>query len=187
MPNVLGIAALVVVVLGCASAGNIPVVQSEYWKNENFREWESYGWLPSDAHLRATTQPEDHRLHDLIPAAIDKRLATKGLELRETRDVDFLVTYHCRIAEELQVDVIDRVWYGGAGDEGDWEEVTRRIELSSFAEGSIVIDFVRPEDGKRMWRGVAKGRVSADATSEQLRKIVDRSVYQILGEFPPGD
>ncbi|MEN8184399.1 MAG: DUF4136 domain-containing protein, partial [Myxococcota bacterium] len=107
--------------------------------------------------------------------------------LRETRDVDFLVTYHCKIAEELQVDVIDRVWYGGASDEGDWEEVTRRIELSSFPEGSIVIDFVKPGDGKRVWRGVAQGCVSPDATPEQLRDIVDRSVYQILDELPPGD
>jgi hypothetical protein len=171
--------------LGCASAGNIPVVQSEYWKNENFAAYARYGWLPSDAHLRGRTQTEDHRLHDLIREAIDDRLAVRGFGRVRAEGADFLVTYHCKIDEELQADVIDRVWYGGAGDEGDWEEVTRRIELSAFEQGSIVIDFVNPVSGKRVWRGVARGRVSPDASPEQLREIVDRSVREILDEFPP--
>ncbi len=171
--------------LMCAGPGNIPAVQSEYWKDEPFASYERYDWLPSDGHLRKRTQAEDHRLHDMIRVAIDERLAAKGFNRSRAGDADFLVTYHCKITEELQVDVIDRVWYGGAGDEGDWEEVTRRIEHSTFDQGSIVIDFVAPTSGRRVWRGVARGRVSLDATPEQLQKIVNRSVREILDEFPP--
>lgn len=185
MFRLLAIATMGAMGLGCASAGNIPVVQSEYWKHENFAAYERYDWLPSDAHLRSSTQAEDHRLHNLIREAIDERLAAKGFARSRGEGADFLVTYHCRVEEELRVDVIDRVWYGGAGDEGGWEEVTRRIEYSTFDQGSIVIDFVNPVSGKRVWRGVARGRVSPDATPDQLREIVDRSVREILDEFPP--
>jgi len=170
---------------GCASPGSIPVVQSEYWKDENYAALKRYAWLPSDAHRREQTQAEDHRLHDLIRETIDERLRAQGFVRSETSDADFLVTYHCKISEQLQSNMIDRVWYGSA-DEGDWENVTRRIELSSFDEGSIVIDFVNAASGKRVWRGLAQGRVSMDATPEQYKEIVDQSVRSILAEFPPG-
>ena len=72
-------------VWGCASAGSIPAVQSEYWRGEDYRAYERYAWLPSDAHRRQQTQAEDHRLHDLIRTAIDDRLAARGFERRATR------------------------------------------------------------------------------------------------------
>lgn len=170
--------------LACTSAGSIPLAHTEYWKNENFAAYERYAWLPSDAHRREATQAEDHRLHDLIRAAIDERLQAKGFA-ESVRNPDFLVTYHCKIAEQLDVEVIDRVWYGGAGDEGEWREVPRRVEFTSFDEGSIVIDLVKAANGKRVWRGVAAGRVSMDATPEQYKAIVDDSVRELLAEFPP--
>jgi hypothetical protein len=176
--------AVVALEFACASAGHIPAVQSEYWKDENFAAYERYAWLPSDAHLRERTQAEDHRLHDLIREAIDERLTGMGFVRSRASDADFLVTYHCRISEQIQVDLIDRVWYG-SGDSEEWEEVTPRMELSPFDEGSIVIDFAKPASGKRVWRGVARGRVSLGATPEQYEEIVDRSVREILNEFPP--
>jgi hypothetical protein len=91
---------------------------------------------------------------------------------------------HCKITEQLKADVIDRVWYR-TGEEGNSEEVPRRIELSTFDEGSIVIDFANPSGARWVWRGVARGRISPDATPEQLEQIVDRSVRDILDEFPP--
>lgn len=184
MVRAMTIVAMAALGFACASAGSIPVVQSEYWKDENFAAYQRYAWLPSDAHRRAQTQAEEHRLHDLIREAINKRLAAQGFIRSQKRDADFLVTYHCKIAEQLQVDVIDRVWYS-SGTPGDREEVTRRLEMSTFDEGTIVIDFTKPDGVKRVWRGVARGRVSPDATPEQLQKIVDRSVREILDEFPP--
>lgn len=170
--------------LACASAGSIRVVESEYWKDEHFAAYQGYAWLPSNPRQRASTQVEDHRLHDLIRKAIDERLAQRGFVRTELRDADFLVTYHCKIAEQIETNVIDRVWYS-SGDSDESEEVTRRIELSSFDKGSIVIDFVKPSNGKRVWRGVAEGRVSLDAAPEEYEAIVDLSVREILNEFPP--
>ncbi len=93
------------------------------------------------------------------------------------------MTYYCRVAEQLKPVVIDRVLDDPGG---DWEErVTPRIELHSFEEGSIVVDFVNARTGMRTWRGFAQGVVSPNATPEELDEIVDRSVRQILGEFPP--
>lgn len=177
------IVAMALLEFGCAGPGSIDVVQSEYWKNENFAKYENYAWLPSDAHQRAATQAEDHRLHDWIREAIDRRLAAKGFARAQSGDAHFLVTYHCRITEKLEAAVIDRVWYG-TGDQARWEEVTRRVELTTFDEGSIVIDFVEPGADHRVWRGIALGRISREATPEQLQRIVDRSIREILDEFP---
>lgn len=170
---------------GCTQgAGRIPVVRSEYWRGEDFAAYQRYAWLPSDAHRRQSTQLEDHRMHDLVREAVDEQLSAKGFVLGSPKDADFLVTYHCKIKERIQTAVIDRVWYG-VGDEADSIEVTPRVEYSSFDEGSIVIDFVRAANGKRVWRGVARGSVSLDATPDELEGVVDRSVREILNEFPP--
>ena len=177
-------AGMTALALACASAGSIPAVQTEYWKDENFADYERYAWMPSDFHRRAETQPEDHRFHDLIREAIDEQLATTGYARSSMDDADFLVTYHCKIVEKIDRKVIDHAWYE-TGDRADRRSVRPRVELTSFEEGSIIIDFAKPADGKLVWRGVARGRISPDATPEQTKEIVDRSVRDILGEFPP--
>lgn len=184
MLRALGFAFAAFAALGCASAGNLSVVQSEYWKGEDFASYRRYSWLRAELESHRRTQAEDHRLHDLIREAIDEQLASRGFTQTDSSAAEVLVTYHCRISEQLKVDVIDRVWYG-TGDQARREDVTPRVELSSFEEGSIVIDFVKPREHRRVWRGVARGRVSPEAASEELRKVVDRAVKEILDEFPP--
>jgi hypothetical protein len=176
--------AMVTLGFGCATAEHIHMVESEYWKDENFTDYKSYAWIPSDAHRHAETQAEDHRLHDLIREAIDARLAERGFVRTHAPDADFLVTYHCKISKALRADLIDHTWYT-TGEEGNWEAAPRRVGLSTFDAGSIVIDFARPDGARWVWRGVARGRVSPDATPEQLKEIVERSVDEILDEFPP--
>jgi hypothetical protein len=174
--------ALALAILGCAWPGSIPVVLTEYWTDEDFASYRSYAWWPDGADHQQT-QPADHRLHDRIRSAIDRTLAQKGFARSGVSQADFLVTYHCKIAEQLKVEVIDKVWYDAG--EGGWEDVTPRVELSTFEEGSIVIDFATPRKHKRVWRGIARGRLSPEATGDQLDRIVDRSVSEILAEFPP--
>jgi hypothetical protein len=103
--------------------------------------------------------------------------------LSEAADADFLVTYHCEIAEGIKGEGIDKIWYDTG--EGDWEDVTPRVELSSFEQGSVVIDFATPAEHRRVWRGIARGRLSPEATPEQLDRIVEQSVSEILAELPP--
>ena len=167
-----------------ASAGTLSVAQSESWNGEDFASCRRYSWLRAGVERHRRTQAEDHRLHDPIREASDKKLASKGFTQTDPSAADILVTYHCRISEPLKADVIDRVWYG-TGDPARREDVTPLNELSSFEEGSIVIDFVKPSERRRVWRGVARGRISPEEASEELRKVVDRAVKEILDEFPP--
>ncbi|MBW2390434.1 MAG: DUF4136 domain-containing protein [Deltaproteobacteria bacterium] len=175
---------MAVVTLGCSSPGSIPVVQSEYWKDHDFGAFHRYALLASDASHSEQTQSVDTRAHDLIQEIIDERLSAKGFVRSEASEADLWVTYQFKISEKTKVERIDRVWVG-SGDDADWEEVVPRLEFSSFDEGSIVIDFLKPGSDERVWRGVAKGRVSRDAKREQLDAIVNQSVRSILGEFPP--
>ena len=170
--------------IGCSSPGSIDLIQSEIRSGEDFSGYRRYAWMPA-SETRSGTQPEDHRLHDVIHDAVEEVLRQRGFVAVPGAGADFLVTYHCKVKEELQVEVIDRVWYDDP-EGGEWTGVPRRIERSSFERGSIVIDLVSPRDGRRVWRGVARGRLSPDATPDQLRQIVDRSVREILDAFPPG-
>ena len=172
------------VTLGCSSAGNIPVVQSEYWKDHDFRDLQRYAWLSGDTSHREQTPSVDPRALDLIQETIDERLAAKGVLQSEGGDADLWVTYQFRNSEKTKVDRIERIWVG-SGDQGDWEEVVPRLEFSSFDEGSIVIDFLNVENGTRVWRGVARGPLSREATQDEHDAIIRQSVRSILGEFPP--
>ena len=172
------------VTLGCSSPGSIPVAQSEYWKDQDFGAFHRYAWLAGEAPDREQAPYGDPRTPDLIQTIIDERLAEKGFVQSETGDADLWVTYQIRHSEKTKVDRIERVWVG-SGDQGDWKEVVPRLEFSSFDEGSIVIDFLKAENGERVWRGVARGRVSPDATQDQHDAIIRQSVRSILGEFPP--
>lgn len=176
----------VVALLSCVSTPRLPVVESEYLKGGDFSSYRRYGWLATDAELDRT-QAEDHRMHTMIRDAIDAQLTARGFVKSDPSDADFLVTYHCRISEKLEAEVVDRVWARGPSSGGsDHVPVTpRAVELSRFDEGSIIIDFGLPTGPKRVWRGVARGRLAKDITPEELRQVVERSVREILAEFPP--
>ena len=173
--------------VGCSTAGSIGVVQSEYWKNEDFSSYKRYAWLPSDPQQRSATQPEEHRLHQLIRDALDKQLIARGFIKTNGGDEDFLVTFHCKVAKVVESRVINRVWYQEVDDSPYFEEVTPRVELSmsEFERGSIVIDFATPGRPKGGWRGIGRGGVPPAAPSAGLGEIVDEAVSEILDEFPP--
>lgn len=169
--------------VACASPGSIPVVRSEYMGDEDFGAYHRYAWLPRSDEDSRRTQPEEHRLHDRIREAIDRVLTSKGFVRGGREDADFLVTYHCKVSEELSAEVMDRVIPDPGG---NWEQrVTPQVKLTRFEQGSIVIDFVNAQTDRRTWRGVARGRLAPDALPDELDRIVDRSVREILDEFPP--
>ena len=171
--------------LGCSSPGSIPVVQSEYWKDHEFDAFARYAWLASDVANAEQAQSVAPRTHGLIQRMIDQRLAAKGFVQSAAGEADLLVTFQFDIAEKTNVERIDKVWVGGAEDYAGWEKIVPRIEYSSFDEGAIVIDFLKPGNDEPVWRGVGRGRVSRDVTPEQLDTIVSQSVRSILSEFPP--
>ena len=184
--NKMTVAALMAALtLGCSSPGSIPVVQSEYWKGHEFGAFERYAWLASDVENAEQAQSVDPRTHGLIQRTIEQRLAAKGFVQSAAGEADLFVRFQFDIAEKTNVERIDKVWVGGAEDNAGWEKVVPRIEYSSFDEGAIVIDFLKPGNDEPVWRGVGRGRVSRDVTPEQLDTIVSQSVRSILGEFPP--
>jgi len=172
--------------LGCASnSAPFPVAYSEYREGEEFGAYQRFALLDGSPQAARQTQPLDHELHEFIQDALSRELTRRGYLLTTADDADFLVTFHCRTGDELTTKVIDHEWRLDGGDEMVAVSTTPRHIISTIKKGSIVIDFVTPLERRRTWRGVARGRISPEATGEELNGIVVRSVRATLAEFPP--
>ena len=182
----LAILLALVAALGCSSSSaRLPVAYSEYRKGEDFGAYERFASLKGSPEAARQTQPLEHELHELIQGALSRELTRRGYVLTTADDADFLVTFHCRTADELTTKVIDREWQLDDGDGVVSVPITPRRVISTIRKGSIVIDFVTPRERRRTWRGVARGRVSSEATGDELSGMVVRAVREILAEFPP--
>ncbi len=160
--------------LGCSGV----TVSSDYAQSTDFTELKTFAWLPKSQEEYVDHGVDNSLIRSRIQDAIATELAAKGyLEIIDGAG-DFLVTYHARTQEKIQVQprtgpMIGRPWGGGYAD------------VYQYEEGTLIIDFIQAKTQQLVWRGIAKGAVNWQGSPEKRTKLINEAVQKVLAQFPP--
>jgi hypothetical protein len=164
---------LVLALLGAAC--NSLEVRHDFDEKADFAKYRTYRFLPPDEKTSNHPLVRGTLMTKRVYASVQKHGPARGLEFKETGDVDLLVAYHALI--EDKVDVISYDYRYGARWAGDG------VDTYEYQEGTLTIDFIDARSKEMVWRGWAVGvvRNQPDKAAERI----DAAVAEILQRYPP--
>ena len=169
--------ALLLALSGCARL--LESVDTNYNRGTDFSALETYDWWA----LRGQegTDPGDLAL---IRRLVDADLKAKGLRPVE-ENPDFLVLVVLRKTRQVETQQIsDPI----SGDRrfADQRRVSGGGPVTwNYEEGTMVIQFVRPQTNHMVWRGAFKTDLDAATTPEKRSAVIERAVKKLMNAFPP--
>ena len=181
-------AALIILLLALALGCSSLKVTSDYDPEANFAPYRTYTWLEHPA--QNTTQALDPLLHQRILAAVETQLGERGYVRIFEGSPDFLIGYHLRTENKLDVQTINRSYgyaYGRYGRWGMGYPVGGYSEtrVTEYAEGTFILDIVDGKSNELVWRGSAQGRIREKKTPKERDEAVRKTVAAVLEKFPP--
>jgi len=163
--------ALLVFIFGCASSVS---VKHDYDPGYNFTNLKTYDWLPVKSENLEISELRIKRFQN----AVNQELAAKGKTL-SSENPDFLIALHGMT--KTRVNVTD--WGYSYGPY--WRAGYRDVDVSSYEEGTIFLDFVDAESKELFWRGVGTGVAEPNLSAEQQEKKFASAASKLLEKFPP--
>jgi hypothetical protein len=149
------------------AAGCGATVHSSTMPNANLDQYKTFSFY-SSPYKRG--QPESIA-DQQIRAALRQDLAAKGLAEATNAPPDFLVAYH--VVEQQKLEAND-VGYGLWGFGG--------VDLTTYTQGTVVVDFVDPRTNKVFWRGTASEIVN-DPNNVNTAKL-DKAIAKLIDRYP---
>jgi hypothetical protein len=155
---------------GCGSG---VTVNYDYDQGYDFTDLQTYAWMP----VRVAVEIGELKANRLV-AAFDDQLATMGMKKVE-ENPDFMINLHG--SSQQKVDITD--WGYSYG--GYWGGGVRDVDVMTYEEGTLIVDFVDGESKELFWRGTAVGVVEPDRSPEQQEARFQNLAAQVLSRFPP--
>ena len=177
-------ATLAGLVLGCSTIS----VDNDYDPSVDFGSLKSFSWIEKENTGEAPTIADNTLLTDRIERSVNAVLETKGLSKAPRGEADFLISQHIGVQQKLQVDTT-QYGYGYGFGYGAWGGpiggFPSQTTISQYEQGTLVIDFVRPESKNLIWRGTGQTRVRKTTSPQEREKLIREAVTKILSQFPP--
>jgi len=179
---VLGSLAVTALILcGCSSVK----VTTDYDHSVPFGSYHTYAFEPpKDAPALSPTADSALR------ASLREKLAERGIrEVSRDEKPDLAVVPHVKLQQKYSVEQYTTWGYGyGAwpyygGYYGVWSGApTTYNTITSYTEGTLILDFVDASRQKLVYRGIGSATVSGD-TENNAKKIAE-AVKKIVAKFP---
>lgn len=136
-----------------------------------------YTWEIGGSRLQGVLPGNRAALQAGIQQAITRELYTHGWMLVDAASADVVVRYAVGAHNEQ---VVTQTVVGESSFGGTSSVATQQHRVRA---GEMAIDFVHPEAGVVMWRGVAEGTLENVPDPAEAAKIADRVTTRILDEF----
>jgi hypothetical protein len=179
---------IVLATLVLASCSTVSV-RTERDPRTNLAKYRTYAWAPRP---KSGLQPSPG-VRAQIESLVDQGLAAKGYS--KSAKPDFYIVYHVTRSERVQVhEYTDWGYAGGYGYRYGpyryghgyyhlWPSYPiSYAQVTSYTEGTLIVDFVDAKSATSIWRGTATGTVGS-AQSNQ-RKI-EEAIRKMLESIPP--
>jgi hypothetical protein len=151
----------------------------------------SYRWLPTPQYLtQAAPEARDPGLSQKvldapIRAAVDRALADKRFkQAGSTASPDFHVVYYAAVGVGMNTGVLGAHYGYTTGWGTPIVGATPTTAPKMLEEGTLVIDILRSDRAKAIWRGTATGAVDRTKTEEERRRTIETAVQQMFATFP---
>jgi hypothetical protein len=181
--SLVALGALTLSLAGCATTQ----VQSDYDPNFNFSQLSTYSWA------ERTSEGKDPAVYNNIvesrvKVAVNQALKAKGFS-EVASNPSFLVAWHGAINQEHSINTVGTEygygwgWYGGWGGPG---MMTSTTYVSTWNEGTLIIDIVDAKANKMVWRGSAQSELDEHQNDPQkMQEALNEAVDKMMATFPP--
>ena len=160
-----------ILVLACV----LPVaakVAVDYDIDVDFSGYKTYAWMTG-------TEAESPLYHKRIVAAIDQRMAEKGMQLVEG-DADVYILYHASLNRERVVSIDDFGYWG----RGRWSGMgSTTVDVYDIHVGTLIVDILAGADRDLAWRGIGDDSFTTNAKKNE--KKINKIVGKMFRKFPP--
>ena len=168
---------------GCSTGAQVRV---DYDQKADFQALRSYAWAP----MTAEEQQEKSRnslTHERIQSAIDAHLAARGYQKVGEAQADFLVTHTVTVESRTQVQNTQMsVGYGRYGTRGGvGYGIPVDTTVYQYKVGTLIIDVIDARQKRLVWRGSGEQTLGEEQTPEKRTEIINTTVNEVLGRFPP--
>ena len=149
-----------------------------YDKNTDFSSIKTFAFFETLETSVADTAPP---VHEMIKLLIIKRLKESGMkEVAENPDV--YVTYHTDEQQAMGVNVTMYQYHYSAG--WWWSPLWGSgMDVSSYSQGTLVIDVWRPDTEELIWRGLVVGAVPDNPSPQKAQNIIEKALGKISKEW----
>ena len=168
--SILFLLVVLVVTVNCSPSIS---VNHDYDPGYNFTSLKTYDWIP----VQGTAQVSELMVKR-FQNAINKELESKGMQL-SSDNPDFLVALQ-GIAK-VRVNITDLGYsYGGY-----WGVGPRNIDVNTYQEGTIYLDFVDAGTKELFWRGAGTSVMEPGLAAEKQEQKFAVAASKLLSKFPP--
>ncbi len=175
------------VVLAAALAGCSSLkVNTEYDPTAPYASYKTYAWLQTPPGPEQAPAIRNPIVREQVVAAVDRELAKKGFaRVSPDANPDLLVSVHGWAQSRVEVTNYGYS-YGGAYAYGPYRPmpVTAGVDVRSYTDGTMLLDFVDAKVKKLVWRGTASDTFSSPDL-DAVKRSVDEAVRQLVASYPP--
>jgi hypothetical protein len=153
---------------GCSTLS----VHTAHSPDADFSRYRTFAWMPNNG--SSGLQPGG-LAEQRIQANVANSLAQKGIQPATTTPPDFYVAYHAATKEKMTAtnwgyDPIGVGW--GSPD----------VTVTTYTQGTLVIDFIDASTHKVFWSGRATDVVNETGSNAEK---VDKAIGKMMAQFPP--
>ena len=181
---------MIAIVGGCSGIQ----VSQDYDPSTNFGLYRTFAWAPEPTQKSGDVLIDSPFMDRRIRNAIETTLQSRGYPKVEGGRPDFLVTYQLVVRTQVEIDTVGPAFGWGAypypyGYWGYpypyWGGIDYTTFINQYEVGTLLIDFTDAKTHQLFWRGVGSRRISQQSTPEKSTEVVDRTVGEILAQYPP--
>jgi len=120
-------------------------------------------------------------VHEMIKLLIIKKLQDGGMK-RDKENPDVLVTYHTDEDQAMRMNV---TLYSYSYSAGWWWSPLwgSGMDVSSFSQGTLVVDIWNPKTEEIVWRGAVVAVVPENPSPAKAQKTIEKALNLISKEF----
>jgi hypothetical protein len=159
-----------VIILGCSPSFT---VDTDWDSGYDFSQWQTFMLKPIG--LR---QGDAGQAVSQIRRELQRQLREKGYA-ESKENPDFLVAVHAISRQKRNVNVSSF----GYGYGPYWR--SRNVSVSTYREGTVIVDFVDPRNKELIWRGTLRTELSRNISIDDRKRMINEGVGELLYEFPP--
>jgi len=175
--------------------------QAEQTKGVNFNNYKTYAWLPSKDTASYDKLASRKTVESALSAAVIQQLNARGMKL-DTANPDCLFTYTLVLTKTYQLGQTPPPVYAPTSDVGPlpgqynmyyWTPANPynydpalyqgSMKVTTFRDGSLVIDMLDRKEDKIIWRSAAQGRVD-EKDRQGVRPTISQIVPVMFKKFP---
>lgn len=174
--------AAVLAAISCSTTA----VQTDRDDQADFSAYSTFEWYASADTSPQPTTGASQIVDGRIRRALAENLTAKGYSQAAPGAADLQVAYYTSLSSQLRV--YNSGWgygwgYGpswgfGYGYWPGWNMTT----VSTYLEGTIIVDVIDRGKNQLVWRGVATSALSKKSSSEEK---INSTLTRVLADFPP--